>query len=158
MNDGSVYSGEFVDGLKCGIGRWRKAKIPNTNMYEGQYSNNMKHGFGIFKWNTGNIYIGHYVNDKREGLGKMLWSDGSYYIGEWKDGIQNGFGRMYFPDGLVKEGIFVNNVLKGINNSDWGNVPPELLNTNFDIMRCAPTDIEFSDEITRGLHGNSKIK
>ena len=76
--NGSIYSGEFVNGIKEGFGRWRKSKEYNASMHEGQYVNDKKEGFGIFKWATGNKYMGNYVNDEREGIGKMTWTDGSY--------------------------------------------------------------------------------
>jgi len=98
-----------MDGLKHGFGRWKKFTNHSVNIYEGQYANDKKEGFGIFKWASGNKYIGHYKNDKREGIGQMMWTDGSIYIGEWKEGIQHGYGYMYFPDGTVKEGLFEKN-------------------------------------------------
>ena len=116
-------------------------------MYEGEYDNDLKNGFGIFKWESGNKYIGHYTNDERDGIGKMIWTDGSYYIGEWKKGIQHGYGRMYFPDGTVKEGLFDKNVFKGKEGLDSYDIPKELLDPNFNIMEHAGKDMKFSDEI-----------
>jgi len=135
-----------MDGFKHGFGRWKKSTSYNANIYEGQYANDKKEGFGIFKWASGNKYIGHYKNDKREGIGQMTWTDGSIYIGEWKEGIQHGYGCMYFPDGTVKEGLFEKNSFKGSIDPDSYNVPKELLDKTFDIMKYAK-DIKFSDEI-----------
>ena len=47
----------------------------------------MKHGYGEYKWATGNYYKGMYRYDKRHGFGEMLWNDGSLYKGDWVDGI-----------------------------------------------------------------------
>eukprot|EP00826_Nyctotherus_ovalis_P065096 TRINITY_DN9560_c0_g1_i1.p1 TRINITY_DN9560_c0_g1~~TRINITY_DN9560_c0_g1_i1.p1 ORF type:complete len:260 (+),score=48.02 TRINITY_DN9560_c0_g1_i1:250-1029(+) len=113
-------------------------------MYEGQYYKDKKHGFGIFKWATGNIYRGQYKADEREGIGEMKWTDGSIYIGEWVAGIQHGYGRMYFPDGTVKEGLFDSNVHKGVAEE----VPCELRSVEFDVMTLAPQGLPFSKEIT----------
>lgn len=135
-----------MDGFKHGFGRWKKSTSNSANLYEGQYANDKKEGFGIFKWASGNKYIGHYKNDKREGIGQMVWTDGSFYIGEWKEGIQHGYGCMYFPDGSVKEGLFDKNNYKGPIDPDTYNVPKELQDKAFDIMRYAK-DMKFSDEI-----------
>lgn len=47
----------------------------------------MKHGYGVYKWKSGNVYKGQFVNDQREGHGIMIWSDGTKYEGNWKNGI-----------------------------------------------------------------------
>ena len=142
--NGSSYIGEFQNGLKFGFGKYRKSKANQTNMYEGQYFKDKKHGFGIAKWASGNVYRGQYKEDEREGIGEMKWIDGSLYIGQWERGIQNGFGRMKFPDGTIKEGLFENNVYKGPVHMQ---IPRELSNPDFDIMSLAPPGISFSGEI-----------
>jgi hypothetical protein len=81
-------------------------------LYEGDYSNDKKCGFGTFQWASGNVYKGEYKDDERDGYGEMYWTDGSCYQGEWIRGIQHGYGRMCFPDGTKKEGYFENNVYK----------------------------------------------
>ena len=50
----------------------------------------MKHGEGVFKWESGNKYEGCYEYDLRQGYGEMFWSDGSVYKGEWHKGFQHG--------------------------------------------------------------------
>jgi len=69
----------------------------------------MKHGYGVFVWESGNYYKGNYLMDARGGYGEMYWNDGSVYKGEWKDGEQEGEGILYMADGRVKEGIFKKN-------------------------------------------------
>ena len=155
---GSIYSGQFIDGVKQGFGRWKKSKDYVTNIYEGQYFNDKKEGFGVFKWVSGNLYIGHYRNDEREGIGQMMWTDGSVYIGEWKGGIQHGYGRMYFPDGTIKEGLFDKNVFKGSTGPDNYDIPKELLEKNFDIMKYASADMQFSEEILGRKQISNKVR
>jgi len=41
----------------------------------------MKHGHGLFKWESGNVYQGNFYEDEREGYGEMYWTDGSVYKG-----------------------------------------------------------------------------
>lgn len=57
-------------------------------MYEGDYNNDMKNGYGEFYWVSGNRYKGNYTDDQRNGYGEMHWIDGSIYRGYWKLGIQ----------------------------------------------------------------------
>jgi hypothetical protein len=105
--------GGFKDGLKNGHGWWRRHKENPSSQYEGEYSNDKKHGWGTFTWASGNIFKGNYKFDEWEGEGEMIWTDGSSYKGNWVKGIQHGWGKMIFPDGKVKDGYFENNVFKG---------------------------------------------
>ena len=73
--------------MKQGKGKWRSAKGPLSNSYEGDYQNDRKQGYGIFQWASGNIYKGEYREDERDGYGEMYWTDGSSYQGEWVKGI-----------------------------------------------------------------------
>lgn len=66
-------------------------------------------------WESGNVYEGQYANDKRQGYGVMKWVDGTVYEGEWQFGAQHGHGNITFPNGDQKQGIFQNNVFKGQN-------------------------------------------
>lgn len=69
----------------------------------------MKHGYGVFVWESSNYYKGNYVADQRSGYGEMNWNDGSIYKGSWVNGEQHGEGTLYMADGRTKEGIFENN-------------------------------------------------
>lgn len=77
----------FKDGMKEGKGIWRKSDEPDSNMYEGEYHLDMKHGFGEFRWSTGGFYRGGYQEDIKTGYGEMYWVDGSIYKGTWTRGI-----------------------------------------------------------------------
>jgi hypothetical protein len=71
-----------------------------------------KHGFGVYKWSSGDVYAGHFRDDDREGLGIYQWKDGGYYRGQWKADRMNGVGRLikdgsevlgeFFADKLVR--------------------------------------------------------
>jgi len=102
----------FVDGRKQGQGTWKKSSTDEkTNIYEGEYHDDMKHGYGEFRWATGGHYRGEYVNDVKVGFGTMTWVDGSVFKGAWENGIQNGLGLMIFANGSKKAGFFIDNVL-----------------------------------------------
>ena len=49
-------------------------------------------GYGIFIWPDKKRYYGHYVNNVKEGFGKFRWSEGYSFEGFWKDGKQEGSG------------------------------------------------------------------
>lgn len=49
--------------------------------------NDLKHGYGEYKWISGNIYKGEYQYDRRHGFGIMKWTDGTVYEGYWKNGF-----------------------------------------------------------------------
>ena len=59
----------------------------------------MKHGEGVFTWDSGNVYKGSYQYDKKNGYGEMQWTDGSCYKGQWKDGNQEGKGCLTLASG-----------------------------------------------------------
>jgi hypothetical protein len=68
--------------LKHGKGKWKKNfESANCNMYDGDYQNDKKNGYGLFTWESGNIYKGNYKDDERDGYGEMNWTDGSSYKG-----------------------------------------------------------------------------
>ncbi|XP_040607245.1 radial spoke head 10 homolog B isoform X2 [Mesocricetus auratus] len=114
--DGSTYEGEIINGMrngfgmfKCGtqpvsyIGHWchgrrhGKGSIyynqEGTSWYEGDWVYNIKKGWGIRCYKSGNIYEGQWENDMRHGEGRMRWlTTNEEYTGHWEKGIQNGFG------------------------------------------------------------------
>jgi hypothetical protein len=54
----------------------------NGDKYEGSFSNNQKHGRGIYVWASGDTYEGLYHKDRRyDKRGKMTLVDGSIYEG-----------------------------------------------------------------------------
>lgn len=42
---------------------------PDGRHYKGEYLNDKRHGFGVFKWPNGRIYTGPWVNGRQHGLG-----------------------------------------------------------------------------------------
>ncbi|ESO83241.1 hypothetical protein LOTGIDRAFT_176258, partial [Lottia gigantea] len=56
----NMYDGEFVNGLRHGFGSFRYA---NGALYEGYWKNNMKHGKGKFTFKNGRIYEGVFEKD-----------------------------------------------------------------------------------------------
>ena len=46
INTDSIFTGEFVDGLRNGQGKW----IHKNKRYEGSWKNNMMDGYGVMEW------------------------------------------------------------------------------------------------------------
>ncbi|XP_062944363.1 radial spoke head 10 homolog B [Cynocephalus volans] len=114
--DGSTYEGEVVKGMRNGfgvfkcstqpvsyIGHWCQGKRhgkgsiyynhEGTSWYEGDWVYNIKKGWGIRCYKSGNIYEGQWEDNMRHGEGRMRWlSTSEEYTGQWEWGIQNGFG------------------------------------------------------------------
>ncbi|XP_032728583.1 radial spoke head 10 homolog B-like [Lontra canadensis] len=114
--DGSTYEGEVLHGVregfgmfKCGthpvsyIGHWCHGKRhgkgsiyynqEGTSWYEGDWVYNIRNGWGIRCYKSGNIYEGQWENNMRHGEGRMRWlTANEEYTGQWEKGIQNGFG------------------------------------------------------------------
>ena len=60
---------------------------------EGQWVDDLQHGFGKETWEFGKIkFTGYHVKGEKEGKGRLEWSDGSYYDGEFKSNLFSGFG------------------------------------------------------------------
>ncbi|KAM6423907.1 radial spoke head 10 homolog B isoform 1-T1 [Liasis olivaceus] len=114
--DGSMYEGEVKNGIrhgfgmyKCGtypvsyIGQWFEGKRhgkgtiyyneAGSSWYEGDFVNNIKSGWGIRCYKSGNIYEGQWERNLRHGEGRMRWlTSNQEYTGKWVNGIQHGCG------------------------------------------------------------------
>jgi len=78
------------------------------NVFEGNYENDLRNGYGKFTWSNGDVYEGNWENDYQNGYAKKTWSDGSVYEGNWKNGVANGYGKITWSDGDVYEGNWEN--------------------------------------------------
>ncbi|XP_036020775.1 mismatch repair endonuclease PMS2 isoform X2 [Mus musculus] len=101
---GNTYHGMFSEGLMHGQGTYIWAdglkyegsiyyNQEGTSWYEGDWVYNIKKGWGIRCYKSGNIYEGQWENNMRHGEGRMRWlTTNEEYTGHWEKGIQNGFG------------------------------------------------------------------
>ena len=78
---------------------------------------------GKFKkeYNNGNIYEGNFVNGKKSGFGKMFFKSGNIYEGNWENDIQNGKGIMFYKNGDIYNGFFKNGEINGNGIYKWKN-------------------------------------
>lgn len=91
------YEGGCKDGLADGYGRaWGKA------YYEGRFAAGMKHGQAVVKiWPNGDRYNGQYLNDLRHGFGVYEWANGDRYEGLWLNDERQGYSVMEMRQALT---------------------------------------------------------
>ena len=109
-----TYKGQFIAGKKDGKG---KLESFNTkSIYEGEFKNDMKEGYGIEKYNDGSVYKGHYKNGMKEGTGILSLKKekkNSIFEGEFKDDKIWGKGIYKWENGKQYEGEWENNEISG---------------------------------------------
>ncbi|XP_014806886.1 PREDICTED: radial spoke head 10 homolog B2-like isoform X1 [Calidris pugnax] len=115
-NDGSVYEGSVKNGVRHGFGFFRSGTRPvsyigywcegkrhgkgtiyydqqRTSWYSGDWVNNIKEGWGMRCYKSGNIYEGQWEKNVRHGKGRMRWLTANQeYMGQWVYGVQHGYG------------------------------------------------------------------
>jgi hypothetical protein len=55
------------------------------------------------------MYYGDYINDQKHGWGVYRWADGRVYIGEWINGNYADERTYILPNGQVKKAKWTNN-------------------------------------------------
>lgn len=95
-----------------------------TGVYQGEYSNGIRNGYGIYTWNeTGQTYIGTWNNGKQDGFGIVMQGDSVLQAGEYEAGKQKLNYVQPFQTG-VENGNCTGNCSNGFgkftfNNGDW---------------------------------------
>lgn len=104
-----MYTGEFVNGKKQGMG---EEIIPRTNgndRYVGQFHEGRRHGKGIYYFSNGSQFEGELVRDQFNGNGSFESANGDRYVGQFINGQFAGEGVYTFANGnVVQEGVFEN--------------------------------------------------
>ncbi|CAK88809.1 unnamed protein product (macronuclear) [Paramecium tetraurelia] len=95
--NGDVYEGQYKDGVFHGRGLiYNNVQLyPDKKgqyLYDGQFEQGQKHGFGKEQYFTGGRYEGQFKCNQKHGPGKLVFSDGSYFVGDFQRGLPNGFG------------------------------------------------------------------
>lgn len=114
-DEGAPYLGEYEgdrneDEERHGSG---KAKLPNGDIYEGEYSRGKRHGQGTYKFQSGGKYTGSYINGIKHGEGTFFYPDGSKYEGYWLNDVRHGRGKYTYPNGDIYEGEWADNQRHG---------------------------------------------
>ena len=124
--DGTIYSGEWMNGKRNGQGIQKYSNDSDRNLYQGSWNNDVEEGKGHLLYKSGDIYKGDMVQGLRhgEGLltfgkandyerlsfdgnwkedtisgnGTMKWRAGDYYIGEFENGLRQGQGVLTYSE------------------------------------------------------------
>lgn len=52
----------------------------------GEYKDDKKHGYGIYKWADGRLYLGQWMRGKQHGLGIYKTAETNFKYGLWEEG------------------------------------------------------------------------
>lgn len=95
------HQGNLTDGMRSGFGRlitFDKKRV----VYEGEWSNDIPHGFGTKRFQNGDQHHGHYRDGKRHGWGVYSHVNGDKYSGDWADGLMHGKGKFTWATGMIR--------------------------------------------------------
>lgn len=106
----SHYIGNFVKGVKNGIGAYRDFK---GYQYIGYWNNGHKHGFGVEKDADGNMFEGSFKENIKNGYCRKFFKDSSTFIGKVRNGGKTGFGK-FETKNLVYIGEWLGNKRSGM--------------------------------------------
>uniref|UniRef100_A0A8C6XYF5 Ankyrin repeat and MYND domain containing 1 n=1 Tax=Naja naja TaxID=35670 RepID=A0A8C6XYF5_NAJNA len=86
---------------KSGVQEW-----PDGSCYKGEFSFDLKLGYGEFAWDNGERYVGQFYKDHRHGKGVYFWPNGSRFTGSFYLNRKEGYGTMEFTDGKQFQGLY----------------------------------------------------
>lgn len=109
FNDG-VYNGEFLDGNRQGYGimSYNDGASYNGNWYYDDFE-----GQGTYIWSSGDKYVGEFQKGWRHGHGVYVWTNGDKYVGQLEKNKRHGKGKMDYASGGWYEGDWVDDVWHG---------------------------------------------
>jgi len=109
-----IYKGQFIAGKKSGKGKLEN--FSSKSIYEGEFKNDMKEGYGVEKFYDGSVYKGYYSRDMKQGLGILTLKKEkgiSIFEGEFKNDKIWGKGKYKWDNGKEYEGEWENNEISG---------------------------------------------
>jgi len=118
LANGDRYEGEISDGVLNGPGVYQWA---GGDRYEGEFRNALPHGQGTYTWPDGRRYQGEFALGRREGEGTLSWPNGDVYQGGFISNQRSGVGFMRWHSGETYRGQFVEGTMQGDGNYSWPN-------------------------------------
>jgi len=103
FDQGEVYEGDFKNNLRDG---WGLFDYGNGSRYEGQWKEGKKHGKGTYFQRDGEVYDGDWLNNLRSGIGSCSYIDNSRYKGQWSNNLRHGKGIFEFFNGDYYNGEY----------------------------------------------------
>ncbi len=86
-----------------------RAVHDDGGIYDGEWLDKKKHGYGVYRYPSGSTYEGQWKNNVKDGLGVYTFGKGGSYAGEFKRGAFEGTGIRVLRTGAVKAGLWENN-------------------------------------------------
>ncbi|KAL6100615.1 als2 [Pungitius sinensis] len=116
LNKPDCYQGQWRDGKIHGFGKYKYA---SGEVYEGCFCDGQRHGYGMLSSGrmakrSSSVFIGQWVHDKKTGYG--VYDDitrGEKYMGLWSEEQRHGNAVVVTQCGLYYEGIFRDNKMCG---------------------------------------------
>jgi radial spoke head protein 1 len=78
------------------------AEEGKTDVYEGEFISNAKHGIGKMIYSDFGEYFGRWENGKRHGEGVFTYKNKDLYSGSWMYGKKHGMGTFIFAATKMK--------------------------------------------------------
>jgi len=102
-SDGKTYEGKMVDNHfdPLNLQSFYRVSMPNKEVYEGMFCDELYHGTGIYKFKDGSVYEGHWHRGTRFGHGHMRSKEGWTYEGGFNNNKRHGNGCISYPDGSM---------------------------------------------------------
>lgn len=116
LPNGDQYEGEVTDGVLNGPGVYLWA---DGDRYEGTFANALPHGSGTYTWVDGRQYVGAFVDGKRQGQGTLTWPNGDRFDGSFVNNQRQGSGLMTWHSGERYRGDFHANTMHGQGDYRW---------------------------------------
>lgn len=114
-NSGELYLGNYIDNLKSGYGIYKTS----TESYVGNFQNDKRNGFGItFDKRNHLSKVGYWEEDKLIKMDALLkrqkYSNGDMYVGQLVNNERNGIGFYLYKNGDFSIGEWKNGKICGL--------------------------------------------
>jgi hypothetical protein len=133
VNDGDVFEGAVVEGLRHGQGKFTgvngstmegswvddsftgmgRTVSPTGDVVEGPFMRGLPHGPEVRTESSDGVFKGSFAAGKRNGFGKMEWTNGQTYTGKWVAGCMCGHGKLTLATGAKYTGMFKDDKFEG---------------------------------------------
>ncbi|KAL8162398.1 hypothetical protein V2J09_013887 [Rumex salicifolius] len=118
LPNGDLYTGDFLGNVPHGSGKYLWS---DGCMYEGEWKKGRANGKGRFSWPSGATYEGEFRSGRMEGSGTFTGSDGDTYKGSWIADKKHGYGEKRYANGDIYEGSWKRNFQDGQGRYVWRN-------------------------------------
>ncbi|EGD79438.1 hypothetical protein PTSG_10002 [Salpingoeca rosetta] len=104
------YHKEYVGSWKANLYHGHGVKfydIEGTEMYDGEWFEGKRSGWGRMTYADGSVYEGEWLEDQRCGRGLLLLANQNRYEGEWENDLKHGRGTFYYINkGQCYQGVW----------------------------------------------------